>query len=497
MAEKHHDVSAASDADTYQMYIGGEWTNSESAGTKTATNPGTGEVLGTFPDGTRADARRAIDAANQVQKDLEFLSAFERAELVHDIADAIEARREELAEWLVADQGKPYAEAIAEVDGYTVKPFRMAAEDIKRDETDVINSEFPDKRIHTIRKPHGVYGVITPWNFPLNVPAEYISAGLAVGNTIVWVPAPSTSIVSVKLMEAIASVDALPDGAVNLVTGDGPVVGNEIVVNDGTDAIAFTGSPEVGEEIAHESGPKPVVLELGGNGPVIVLEDADVDAAVECVAAGSFSNAGQICTASERVLVHEAVHDEFVEKMADRASAVDLGNPTDEARDMGPLNNEAVAEKMDRHVEDAVEKGATVLTGGGRAEGFPTDQYYEATVLDGVTTEMVTNVEETFGPIVPVITFSDHDEAIEIANNIDLGLSAGIFTSNIRSMHYFAERIETGMININDTSANWEIHTPAGGHTGKRSGFGRYGGKYTIEEMSQVKVVSVDIGNVK
>ncbi|UPV75893.1 aldehyde dehydrogenase family protein [Halorussus limi] len=486
-----------SSTEAFSMFVGGEPTNSVGGETFDATNPATGESLGEVPKGTRENAQRAIDAAREVQPELEAMTDFERAELCHEMADAIEANHDHLAEWLTADQGKPLQEARTEVE-LCAKEFRNAAEDVKRAETEVIPSEDPNKRIYTIRKPHGVLGVITPWNYPLNIPAEYLAPGLAVGNAVVWVPAPSTSVVAVKLLEAFADADvSLPDGALNLVTGEGPVVGDEVVINDGTDAIGFTGSPETGEEIASKAGTKPTLLELGGNGPVIVLDDADIDAAVEATSFGCFSNAGQICSASERVLVHEDVREEFTERMAERAREFRLGDPTESETDIGPLNNEGVAEKMDRHIDEARENGAAVLTGGGRADDLPTDLYYEPTVLSGVTTEMAVNWEESFGPIAPIIGFDTYDEAVEIANEIELGLTSSVFTSNLELAEYFADNVETGIVNINDNSAYWEIHTPFGGYTGKRSGRGRIGGKHSIEELSQLKTITVDHGNAR
>lgn len=494
-SDQHREGERRADTLELELFIGGSWTGSESGAVREATNPATGETIGTVPAGTRADIERAIEAAAAVQPELEFRSAFERAALVHDLGDALESNREYIAEWLTRDQGKPLAEARVEVD-LAAEMYHNAAEDIKRDEPPTLPSEHPQKRIFTMRKPHGVLGVITPWNFPLTIPSEYLAPGLAVGNAIVWVPAPSTSVVSLKLAEVFAET-SLPDGSLNVVTGAGPVVGNEVVVNEGTDAIGFTGSPETGDLIASEAGAKPTLLELGGNGPVVVLDDADIDRAATVAAQGSFANAGQICTASERILVHESVHDEFVETVTDYAADIHVGDPMADDTDMGPLNNEAVAAKMDRHIEDALDRGATLAYGGQRLAGSPTDLYYEPTVLTDVTPEMTVNHEETFGPIAPVIRFEDYDEAIEIANEISLGLSSGVFTASIEQMYNFAERIETGLVNINEGAANWEIHTPIGGYSGKDSGVGRIGGRFTLEELSQLKTVIVDIGDVE
>ena len=479
--------------ETFGMLVGGEWGESESGATRAATSPATGERIAEVPAGTRADVRRAVDAATDTTAELALRSNFERAELVHELGDAVERNLDHLAAWLTADQGKPLAEARREVE-LAIEMFRGAAEDIKRDEPPTIPSELASRRIFTVRKPHGVLGVITPWNFPLTIATEYLAPGLAVGNAIVWVPAPTTTAISLAFAEVLADT-SLPDGALNVVPGEGPIVGNEVVVNDGVDAIGFTGSPETGDHIAREAGAKPTLLELGGNGPVIVLDDADVDAAARVAAAGCYGNAGQICTASERILVHEDVHDAFVSTVLDYTKGVEIGDPTDESTDMGPLNNETVAEKMDRHVRDAVDGGATLLHGGSRVANMPTDLYYEPTVIDGVTPEMVVNHEETFGPIAPILTFSTYDEAIEMANAIDLGLSSGVFTNNIETMYYFVDRIETGLVNVNAGSANWEIHTPIGGYSGKHSGVGRIGGRFTLEELSQLKTVIVNNEN--
>lgn len=479
---------------THRMYIDGEWVRSESGETREATNPSTGKSIGKLPAGTRTDAQRGVAAANAIATELEFMTAFERAELCHELGNAIELNADVLASWLTIDQGKPLDEASVEVK-LCAQEFHNAAEDIKRVETDVIPTEDPNKRTYTIRKPHGVVGTITPWNYPLNIPAEYLAPGLAAGNAMVWVPAPSTSVIAVKLLEVFETT-SLPAGALNLVIGEGEVVGDEVVRNDGTDAIGFTGSPETGEEISRAAGTKPTLLEMGGNGPVIVLDDADLESAVEATANGCFTNAGQICSASERILVHEDVREEFVHRLTDRADQISLGNPLADGADMGPLNNEGVKEKMERHVDDAIERGATLVRGGSPAEGLPTDLYFEPTVIDDVTPDMVVNHEESFGPIAPIIPFSDYDEALEITNGIDLGLTSSVFTSNINSAEYFVQRIETGIVNVNDSSTYWEIHLPFGGYSGKRSGRGRLGGKYTIEQLSQIKTVSIDHANV-
>ena len=262
--------------------------------------------------------------------------------------------------------------------------------------------------------------------------------------------------------------------------------------DDDVDAVGFTGSPETGESIARAAGAKPTLLEMGGNGPVIVLEDADIKAAAEAATGGCYTNAGQICGATGRILVHESVHEEFVELVVAQTDEVVVGDPWDEATDMGPLNNDGVAEKMDRHIRDAEEQGATVLRGGGRVAEAPTDRYYEPTVVDDVTSKMAINREESFGPIAPILPFSDDDEAIELANDIELGLISGVFTASLARANRFIDEVQTGIVNVNDGSTYWEKHIPFGGHSGKKSGVGRLGGRHTLEELSQLKTAIVD-----
>jgi succinate-semialdehyde dehydrogenase/glutarate-semialdehyde dehydrogenase len=303
------------------MHIDGRWTESGSGDTFDAVNPATGETLAALAEGTREDAARAVEAANRAKETIGSMPVWERSRLLLRLADAIEAKREPLARTLSLDQGKPYhTEALWEVD-HAALGFRNAAEQIKWLETPVIPVEAPTKRVFSIRQPRGVYAIVTPWNFPYNIPVEYMAPGLAAGNAIVWVPAPTTSLCAVELMKAMEEAD-LPPGVINLVTGPGPVVGDETVSHPGTDAVGFTGSPPTGEQIMRRAAGKPVLLELGGNGPTVILDDADVEAATRAAAVGCWLNAGQVCCATERMLVHERVHDRVVETLVASAAVV-------------------------------------------------------------------------------------------------------------------------------------------------------------------------------
>jgi succinate-semialdehyde dehydrogenase/glutarate-semialdehyde dehydrogenase len=473
----------------YEMVIGGAWAESESGARFEATSPATGESLGTVPAGTREDAQRAIAAANAARRGWAACSAFERAAAMDRVADLIEQRRDDLARALTLDQGKPlHAEAYGEVEELVVY-WRMAAADATRIQGSMPPSVDASKRILGYRVPRGVVGVITPWNWPYTMPAELIAPALAAGNAVVWVPAPSTSVCAVKLAECI--VDAgLPAGVFSMITGPGAVVGDEVAGNSGTHAVGFIGSIATGLSVATRAAGKTTLLELGGNGPMVVLDDADLEAAAEASLAASFLCAGQSCTAGELFLVHEAVHDEFVELLRTAVErSVRLGDPFSEETTMGPLNNAPTAEKMDRHVADALERGAQLVAGGARADGFPTDLYWQATVLDGVTEEMEVAREETFGPVVPVMRISSDEEALQIANASPYGLLTAVWTRDLARGLRFAEAVDAGWVNVNESTNYWESHLPFGGRSGTCSGIGRVGGSQVLDAFTESKTV--------
>jgi succinate-semialdehyde dehydrogenase/glutarate-semialdehyde dehydrogenase len=473
------------------LYVGGHWGEATSGETFETVSPATGEVLAIVPYAGPEDGRRAVEAAGRARNTMAALGVEERARLCERIAERIGLRRDELARTLSLEQGKPLHEALGEVE-FAAGLYRDAAGYVRSLATAVQPSPDPRKRVLTIRQPHGVVAVITPWNYPVGIPSEYLSAALAAGNTVVWKPAPATSLVAARLLECLLDA-GLPEGACNLVFGSAEV-GAEIVSNPGTHAVGFTGSFPVGNAVASQAGAKPLLLELGGNGPTIILDDADLEVAVEGAAFGSFSNAGQICQSSERILVTERVHDDVVSGLVSKAGSIRLGHPLDAETTMGPLNNEDVAQKVDEHIADAVAKGGVVAAGGERARGFPTPLYYLPSVLDHVPLGSLLQEEETFGPVAPVVPVRDLDQAIEIANGSRYGLCCSVYTGSLRAAFKAAERLECGVVNVNDTAAYWDGRTPFGGYSGKSSGVGRLGGPATIKSMTQLKSIVLDVG---
>jgi acyl-CoA reductase-like NAD-dependent aldehyde dehydrogenase len=486
-------LDGAGDLTVGRMRIGNNWDDGSSGQFLEIVSPATGAVIGAVPLATRQDAARAVAAAVAAKPLIARMSVWDRSKLCLRVAAAIEARAEDLARLLTLEQGKPFhAEAKGEIAA-AVTAFRNAAEQIKWLETAAFPLEDGNKRAFSFLQPKGVFGVVTPWNFPAAQPSiYYLAPGLATGNAMVWVPAPTTSLIASKLMECFVEAE-VPDGVINLVTGEGPVAGDAVVTHPGVDAIAFTGSSETGAIIAARAAGKPLMLELGGNGPTLVLADADIAMAAARVAAGCFANAGQICTATERVLVHASVYDRFAEEVVNAARRVVMGDPFDPATTMGPLNNAPSAAKMDEHLEDARNRQATIAFGGERMTGMPTALHYQPTVVTELTAESMLNIHETFGPVAPLLRFRDEDEAWNIIGRSPFGLSAAIFTNTIKDAFRWAEGLRVGIVNVNEMSPFWETHIPAGGAAGTASGIGRTGGRHSLLEMSDLKTMTIDI----
>lgn len=481
-------------AGTFRMLIDGGWVESESGATFEATSPSSGESVGRLPEGTRVDARRAIDAASAAAPGWARRSAFDRAAAMRRVAEVVDARRDELARTLTLDQGKPLlAEAFDEVEEL-IAYFEMAAADAVRAEGSLPPSVDANKRVLLQRVPLGVVGVISPWNWPYTMPGEIVAPALAYGNAVVLAPAPTTSLCAVRLAECIEGAD-LPPGVFNLVTGPGPVVGDEVAANPGTQAVGFIGSIATGHRVAERAAGKELLLEMGGNGPLVICEDADLDRAVDATLVACFLNAGQSCTAGERILVQRDVHDAYVEKLAAAvAERIRLGDPFDDATTMGPLNNAPVADKTEAHVGDALEHGATVVAGGSRAPSRGSELFFEATVVDGVTDEMAIAREETFGPVVPVTAIDSEEDAIRIVNASPYGLLSAIFTRDLGRGLRYAEAVRTGWVNVNEGTNYWESHLPFGGRAGSMSGVGRVGGRFSMERLTELKTIVIDLG---
>jgi succinate-semialdehyde dehydrogenase / glutarate-semialdehyde dehydrogenase len=476
----HTDVPVA------KCLIDAEWVVGEAPGRETAS-PVHGGVVSRVSYSSAAQIEAAIEAAREAQREWKKVPIETRAEICHAGIDAIVARGEEIARWVSTEMGKTISEAREEVVTHVLVPVsRAAIEDAKRfggATRPAARAEYPRRRVHTINEPIGVAGFISPWNFPVEMLLNCVGA-MMMGNTCVWKPSEWAPYGPQLTTEAFVSA-GLPRGVLNLIYG-GPEVGEQLVTHADVGLVAFIGSTAVGEQIARAAGVKKLLLELGGNGPLVVLEDADVDLAVDAAVRGCFYMAGQVCTASERILVHERVHDEFVAKLAARAGALSIGDPLDETTDVGPLSEKRILDKVVRHVEDARAKGAKILTGGAH-DG----QFFEPTVLSGVTPDMEIAREETFGPVAPVIKVTSADEALAIANDSPYGLAMSVFTSSLRSAFDMAEGLEAGTVNVNAGTNDWEVGAAFGGV--KKSGIGREVGDWALREFTTVKTITFDL----
>jgi acyl-CoA reductase-like NAD-dependent aldehyde dehydrogenase len=474
-----------------EIYIGGEWTHGTGDQHHRLMSPVTGEHIANVPIASPMDIERAIAAARAAQDEYRHWTAIERAELMHRIAGAVAENIEDVARIQTLEQGKPYlAESlddIREANEY----FLNAAEDVKRLNGSVLPTSDRRKRMFTFHRPVGVWAAITPWNFPVTIPLEYLGPGLATGNAVIAKPPEFTPWALLELARAFDAA-GVPKGLISIIPG-GAAVGEQLVASRGIDGIGFTGSSATGRRILSMMGVKRSIMEMSGNGPTIVTSDADVHAAANLAVYGAYYNAGQVCCATEKVIVLDEVHDEFVEHAKAAASRVRLGDPFDDATTMGPLNNEATAAKMDRHVADALDRGADVLAGGSRARGFPTDLYYEFTLIDRVSPEALVAREESFGPVLPVISASDDDHAVSIAATANLGLQAAVFTQSLSKAFWYTDRIRAGTVVINDSTDFWETFQPFGGAAGTDSGWGRG----TITDFTDLQTMIVDVGGAR
>lgn len=471
------------------MLIDGSWVDGEERAK--IIHPYDGSIVGTVPLARGEQVAEAVDAAEHAVAE-STLSAYERYELLSRAADHLENRQKDVAQIVTAEQGKPISEARIEVDR-TVQTLRLSAEEAKRQFGEYVPMD-PQKgasRDHcfTQLEPVGVVAAITPFNFPIMLMAHKVGPAIAAGNAVVGKPATDTPLSSIALFECLDSAAdkiGAPDGLLNIVPGKGSTVGNVFLDHEGIDSISFTGSTVVGEYLAENSGMKEITLELGGNDPTIIWSDTDIEQAAEQVVSGACSNAGQVCNSVERVLVHETVEDEVVEMLVDAADSLRIGDPHDRDTDIAAMVNDDEFESTVRLFEETVSAGATVKYGGDYG-GELGDRVFEPTVLSDVTADMAAAKKETFGPLIPVISVADFDEALEEANNTEYGLEAGIFTQDIDRARKAANTIDAGGVNVNSVSGFRTDHMPYGGF--KKSGMGKEGIKYAVEHFSRKKLV--------
>ena len=473
-----------------RLLIEGQWRDATSDETFTVVDPATGDALTDMGVASGADVDAVVAAADSARVELARLTEFERAELLHGVADVLEGRAESLAVQMTAESGKPLAAETRDEVAEVAEIFRLAAEETKRIETSVMPSIEATKRVFTHRKPVGVYALLTPFNFPMNIPAELAAAALGGGNPVILKPSEHAPLSGAAMAEAILEA-GFPAGAVGVVHGAG-ATGAALVQHAGIDGVGFVGSQHTAEAIVRSAGLKRTLVEASGNGPQIVCADADLSRAAEAAVYGATFVAGQCCVATERLLVEASVHDEFLALLLAAAVEPVLGDPMSDVTTYGPVNNGVVADRMAAHVADAVAGGAEVLTGGHRAEA-PTDLFWPLTVLDGVTPVMAAFREETFGPILPITVFADDDEAIRLANDSDLGLQASVFTGSLHRAYRYIDEVRTGTVLVNEGTNFWEQHPPFGGAGGTRTGWGRIGGKYTLYDMTDLRTAVIDV----
>jgi len=469
---------------TYQMFINGEWVNAVSGKTFDDLNPYSGEVYARVQKGDEKDADRAMAAAYAARKPWSGTPSIERALVISKAGHILEESRQEFAEVLTGEGGSTFGKAMFEIS-QTIDLLATAAADSKRILGETFHTD-PSKLSMSLRSPRGTIVAISPWNFPLILAMYKVAYGLATGNTVVFKPASNTPVIGLKIGELFERAGLLA-GALNVITGPGSVLGNALIDDDRCSYVTLTGETETGRHVAQRAAAKlkGYTLELGGKNPLIILADADIDYAVDAAAFGVCMHQGQICMSVGRVIVEQPIVEEFAAKLAKKTAALPSGDPSNPETVVGPLINDAAVKKVDAHVKDAVSKGAELLTGG-TYEG----RVYEATVLKGITKDMLVYQEETFGPVAPIIAVQDEKEALEVANDTSYGLSAGVITQNLEKAIYLAEGIEAGMVHVGNSSIDAEASVPFGGF--KDSGQGREGGFYSIEALTQVKWVTIE-----
>ena len=467
------------------MLIGGKHVSSDDL--YDVKNPYDGETIDTIPIAHRQTADLAINEANNAKESLCGMSAFKVSNKLFGVVEKLKDNREDFAELLTLEVGKPINESLVELDR-SIETLKLAAEEAKRiyGESVPLDAGLNGKGFFafTQRLPLGVVAAITPFNYPLNLTIHKIAPAIACKNTVIIKPPTEAPLTVMKFAELLNK--EFPDGVVNTVTGYGSEVGDYLVTSPNVDKISFTGSVTTGMMISQKAGMKKVTLELGGNDPMVVLKDADIDKAVTGVINGAFLNAGQVCMGVKRIIIENEIADEFAERLVEKTEKLVMGNPLDSKTTLGTLISEKAAMQVEETVNNAVASGARILTGGVRDGAF-----YEATVIDNVTRDMDLVVSETFGPVAPIIRVNDLDEAIEVANDTEYGLQAGVFTSDYASAMRCAGEIEAGTVFVNKQSTFRTDNMPFGGF--KNSGVGKEGIKYAVEEMTKTKLIGLNL----
>lgn len=473
---------------TMSLFIGGRW--EDRSETIAVTDPATGDVVGQVAKGNAQDAVRAVLAAERAFPGWRAVPADQRARFLRRVAEALRAQREELARRLTAEQGKPLADALGEVQS-AADVFEWYAEEGRRVSGEMLPAPAPGRRFWVWREPVGVVAVITPWNYPMQTVARKVATALAAGCTAVVKPSSLTPLSAVALMHILEEA-GLPDGAVNLVTGPAEEIGGVLSSHPSVRKITFTGSTEVGKRLmaAASTTVKSLSLELGGHAPLLVFDDADLERAIEGAVTARFRSMGQICHSANRILVQRQVLPEFRERFVEAVKALKVAPGLTPGAQIGPLINEAAVARCEQHVAQAVSAGATLLTGGVRPdnEALARGTFFMPAVLDACDSDMLVAREETFGPVAPLIPFDTEEEGLSIANHTPYGLAAYFFTRDLGRAVRVAEGLEAGVIGLNDARASG-ISTPFGGV--KESGFGREGGHWGIDEFLVAKSVAV------
>jgi len=474
----------------HKLFINGEWTASSTGETFDDINPATLELIARLHRASEDDVQRAVDSAQEAFDLWSSTPAPQRGKILFRAARILEERKEELARLMTAEMGKVLKEARGDVQEAIDITYYAAGEG-RRLLGETTPSELPDKFCMTVHMPLGVVGMITPWNFPIAIPAWKIMPALICGNTIVFKPASDTPLLSIELVKILTQA-GLPKGVLNLVLGPGTTVGSAIVHNKKIRAISFTGSLETGKWIMGEASKdmRRVSLELGGKNPIIVMDDANLDLALDGVIWGAFGTTGQRCTAASRVIVHEKVLPAFQERLIERTKQLKLGNGLDENIDVGPLINNSQLQKVSKYVDIGKDEGAKLVLGGKTTRPLP-GYFFEPTIFTDVTPDMRIAQEEIFGPVVSLIRAGNLDEAIQIANSVEYGLSSSIYTENMKNAFVAIEKIEAGITYVNSSTIGAEIHLPFGGVKSTGNGT-REAGTTAIEEFTEIKAVYID-----